>query len=121
MMKRVLVPLLAAASLSSALAFAAAPAPFPPSADDPPTATRAAPAVGAGKHRGRDGMHGRHGHGDPAAREARRAVFEKLTTPEERTAFRDKMRSAAPEQRRELAHGDYLFIGQQLLRVEQTN
>ena len=37
-----------------------------------------------------------------ADRQARRAAMDKLSTPEERTAFREKMRSATPEQRPQL-------------------
>ena len=37
-----------------------------------------------------------------ADRQARRAAMDRLSTPEERTAFREKMRSATPEQRPQL-------------------
>jgi len=48
------------------------------------------------------GSHAHAGKHD-AARQARRQAYESLTTPEERTAFREKMRAAAPEERRTLA------------------
>jgi Spy/CpxP family protein refolding chaperone len=44
---------------------------------------------------------GGRGHHDQVSAEQREAI-RKLTTPEERSAFKEKMRSAAPEQRREL-------------------
>jgi len=46
------------------------------------------------------------GHGAASGdREARRKVMEQLTTPEERSAMREKMTNASPEQRKELASG----------------
>jgi len=65
------------------------------SAAPAPQATAPAP----GHAHGRGGHHG----GSDATREARRQAYESLTTPEERTAFREKMRAAAPEERRTLA------------------
>ena len=64
-------------------------------------------ARGEGRHgqKGQQGQHaGRHGRDamSQADRDARRAAMDKLTTPEERTAFREKMRSATPEQRPQL-------------------
>ncbi|MBY0439586.1 MAG: hypothetical protein K2W80_15485 [Burkholderiales bacterium] len=120
MMKRNLKSLLAATGLGLALAspFAMAqPAsPFPNANDDPSIAAPSA-SQGSQGERGRPGMsrgegrHGKHGHhasrhgGDAmsqADRQARRAAMDKLATPEERTAFREKMRSATPEQRPQL-------------------
>lgn len=119
-MKSTLKSLLAATGLGLALAspFAIAqPAsPFPSAQDDP---SLTLPSASQGQHgqRGRHGMsrgEGRHGHHgqhagrqgrdamSQADREARRAAMDKLTTPEERTAFREKMRSATPEQRPQL-------------------
>ena len=46
------------------------------------------------------------GHGATSGdREARRKVMEQLTTAEERSAMREKMSNASPEQRKELALG----------------
>ncbi|MFN7753551.1 MAG: hypothetical protein ACK5TE_14920 [Pseudomonadota bacterium] len=61
----------------------------------------APPSPGAHAH-GPRGHHGAQGAGE-APREARREAYQSLTTPEERTAFREKMRAAAPEERRALA------------------
>ncbi|MCE2948695.1 MAG: hypothetical protein ACK515_24475 [bacterium] len=100
-MKRTLKSLLAATglglALASPLALAQPVSPFPSSSEDP-----SIPAPSASQ--GSRGQHGRHG-GDAmsqADREARRAAMDKLTTPEERTAFREKMRSATPDQRTQL-------------------
>ncbi len=55
--------------------------------------------------RGDAGLRSR-GHGAASGdREARRKVMEQLTTPEERSAMREKMQNASPEQRKELANG----------------
>lgn len=111
-MKRSLKSMLAAASLATGLGLAAAStltlaqatSPFPSAPDDPSiTAPSASP--GRQGHRGRH--HGQHaGQGrdamSEADRQARRAAMDKLTSPEERTAFHEKMRGATPEQRPQL-------------------
>ena len=109
-MQRNFRSLLAAAGLATGLAAAStlvlaqAASPFPSAPDDPSVS---APSASQGRqgHRGR--QHGQHaGKGHDAMshtdRQARRAAMDKLTTPEERTAFREQMRSATPEQRPEL-------------------
>lgn len=113
-MKRDFRSLLAAAGLASTLAAAStlvlaqATSPFP-SAPDDPSITAPSASQGRQGHRGRH--HGQHADKgrqamSPATsradREARRAAMDRLTTPEERTAFREKMRSATPEQRPQL-------------------
>ena len=109
-MKRDFRSLLAAAGLArtlaaaSTLVLAQATSPFPSAPDDPSVS---APSASQGRHGHRGRHHGQHagkGHDatSQADRQARRAAMDKLTTPEERTAFREKMRSATPEQRPEL-------------------
>jgi len=105
-MKRDFRSLLAAAGLASTLAAAStlvlaqATSPFP-SAPDDPSITAPSASQGRQGHRGRHADRGRDAmsQGD---RQARRAAMDRLTTPEERTAFREKMRSATPEQRPQL-------------------
>jgi hypothetical protein len=56
-------------------------------------------------HHGKQGQHAGRRGGDAmsqADRQARRAAMDELTTPEEQTAFREKMRSATPDQRPQL-------------------
>ena len=113
-MKRNFRSLLAAAGLASTLAAAStlvlaqATSPFP-SAPDDPSITAPSASQGRQGHRGRHhGQHadrGRHAMSpatSQADRQARRAAMDRLSTPEERTAFREKMRSATPEQRPQL-------------------
>jgi hypothetical protein len=113
-MKRDFRSLLAAAGLASTLAAAStlvlaqATSPFP-SAPDDPSITAPSASQGRQGHRGRHhGQHadrGRHAMSpamSQADRQARRAAMDRLSTPEERTAFREKMRSATPEQRPQL-------------------
>jgi hypothetical protein len=59
------------------------------------------PARGDHAH-GPRGHHGAPGAGD-TVRDARREAYQSLTTPEERAAFREKMRAAGPDERRALA------------------
>ncbi|MBC7778755.1 MAG: hypothetical protein H7125_01505 [Proteobacteria bacterium] len=87
--------LLAAATLGIALVTSVAHAqPF--SSPDPETPSSIqGPARDGMRNPGNRGRHG-------ADHEARRAAIEKLTTPEERAALREKLRDASPEQRREM-------------------
>lgn len=98
-MKSNLRSLLAATGLGLAIAtsFAIAQSPSPSAGD-----TLASQGTGghhAGRKGGRDGME--HA-GREADRTARREAMDKLTTAEERAAFRETMRSATPESRRQL-------------------
>jgi hypothetical protein len=113
-MKSTSLSLLAAASLGLALAsnLAGAQEGTPAPGDNTVQRPATAPGAASGSRGMRDGMsrhqhhHASHGQRDPKAhadRQARRDAIEKLTTPEERTAFREKMRSATPEQRQQLA------------------
>jgi hypothetical protein len=109
-MKRDLRSLLAAAGLASTLAAAStlvlaqANSPFPNAPDDP---SITAPSASQGRrgHRGRHhGQHADRGRDamSQADRQSLRAAMDRLSTPEERTAFREKIRSATPEQRPQL-------------------
>ena len=95
-------------ALASPLALAQPVSPFPSSQDDPSIATPSTSQGVRGQHGRHHGEHGKHAGrkgGDAmsqADRQARRAAMDKLTTPEERTAFRESMRSATPEQRPQL-------------------
>ena len=104
-------------ALASPFALAQPVSPFPGSQDDPSITTPSASQGSRGQHGRHHGMsrgEGHHGHhgkhagrkgGDAMSqgdRQARRAAMDKLTTPEERTAFRESMRSATPEQRPQL-------------------
>lgn len=112
-MKRTMKSLLAAASLATGLGLAAAStltlaqatSPFPSAPDDPsitaPSASQGRQGHGGRHHGQHAGQGGREGMSQ-ADREARRAAMDKLTTPEERTAFRERMRGATPEQRPQL-------------------
>jgi hypothetical protein len=109
-MKRDFRSLLAAAGLASTLAAAStlvlaqATSPFP-SAPDDPSITAPSASQGRQGHRGRHhGQHADRGRDamSQADRQSRRAAMDRLSTPEERTAFREKMRSATPEQRPQL-------------------
>ncbi len=111
-MKHPLKSLLAAAGLATGLGLAAAstlaatPAasPFPSAPDDPSITAPSASQSGQdprGRHH-RQHADKRHDGMTQADREARRAAMDKLTTQEERSAFREKMSTATPEQRPQL-------------------
>ncbi|MCA3071895.1 MAG: hypothetical protein ING90_03905 [Rhodocyclaceae bacterium] len=113
-MKHTLKSLLAAAGLATGLglgpiaasALAAAPvaSPFPSAPDDPSITAPSASQYREdprGRHH-RQHPDKRHDGMSKADREARRAAMDKLTTEEERSAFREQMRSATPEQRPQL-------------------
>lgn len=113
-MKTTSLSLLAAASLGLALASNLVGAQTAEENSTTAPAQSATPASTGHRHgggrgmpegsSGRDGQHAGHGQRGAGSteRQERRAAMEKLTTPEERAAFREKMRAATPEQRHQI-------------------